>query len=263
MDHEVKLAWAHQHIDALQRDIDDFLDREPYEATLKYNDKQARYVATIHAREEPPLERWGLMVGDIVHNLRSALDSLAFAVWVSDMGRLPSEDEAKAIQFVITDNAAFWNSERKRRLSTMHPSVHAVFEKLQPYRRGHPKPRDLLAVLRDISNVDKHRRVSVVMAVANEAGITVSDGISPTQTISGWRGRLVRDTEIASFDVRDSSGALIPRENHPDMDVSGKLAFDIRFGDGFPGFGGNVVPVLRAMASHIEHNIFRWFAGLL
>ena len=172
LDHRTKLSWAQAHLDALEAEVDAFLDGDPYEVRLKYDPKRSAYVATLYVHKTIPLERWGLMVGDTVHGIRSALDALMYSLWIADVGRKPTVDEVTSIQFVIADNDGFWERERKKRLRVVGPRLQKALDSVQPYRRKRPGFRDFLSVVRDLSNVDKHRHVLVVGEAATDAGIT-------------------------------------------------------------------------------------------
>ncbi len=256
MDHRSKLDWAKKHLDRLEGDIHSFVQSQPHEMTVKYDAERAKYVAILHVRKAEPPD-WSLMVGDIVHNVRSALDSLVYALTVKSLGRLPTGDEVRQIQFVIVDQPADWNGERGRRLKHLAPTVQAEVEKLQPYHRPDPKYKHQLSVLRDLSNIDKHRHILVVVQGATDAGITVtSPSIEGGAVIGGWRGLCVDRTEIATFDFRDESGNVLPTHLHPKMHVRGHLALDVLFGPGRPAGGGSVIGFLRDMHNHVGTKVF-------
>src|SRR4051794_32749877 len=63
--------------------------------------------------EEPPLDRWSLVAGDCVHNLRSALDNLIYAIAIYQSRQNPPPDD-KSLQFPIVHLANFiaeWNQQ--------------------------------------------------------------------------------------------------------------------------------------------------------
>jgi hypothetical protein len=122
--------------------------------------------------EIAPLYHWGLLLGECIHNLRSALDNLAFALarLVSDPPSTPS-----ALHFPICrDKSGFEKSDRIRRsLDQMPAEAAALIERLQPFHRdgseasGHPD-NDPLVLLQWLSNQDKHRIPSVVLVAPTE-----------------------------------------------------------------------------------------------
>ena len=265
MDHRIRLDWARQHIQDIDREICSFLGSGPYSMWIRYDEERARYAVRLRVCKEIPRQRWSLMAGDALHGLRSALDSLAFALCVSDLGREPLESEALRIQFVIADSPAHWEKERERRAKHLPISdkLWTAFERTQPYHRRQNGLRPYLLGIRDLSNHDKHRRINVVDEATTDAGVTVTDEIGNSMAVAGWRGRLIDKTDIVVFDVRDGAGNPLPRHAHPCMNVRGHLAFDVLFQKGPPGRSAPVTGWLRGAADHIEHNIFRWLEPLL
>jgi hypothetical protein len=105
--------------------------------------------------------RASLIFGDVVQDLRGALDHLVYALadWRTQ-GNIQRPDKT---QFPICDGLGDFNSKANRYLSELHPLHVAVIERFQTYnpindlwptnqQGGHP-----LALLRDLSDADKHR----------------------------------------------------------------------------------------------------------
>lgn len=108
--------------------------------------------------------RWGLYVGDIVQNLRSALDHLVFALADKDT---PGRGEDRATQFVIVGTSAEFKNVRwhLKHLSTHHQGM---IEQEQPYIK-HPADVAIhpLSWLERLSNIDKHHVIHVVRFAAD------------------------------------------------------------------------------------------------
>ncbi len=114
---------------------------------------------------EQPTPRLGLVLGDFIHNIRSALDYVAVAL-AADNGA----ENIERIQFPICDSTATWRDNIEQRKPERGPSPvdgipHdkiALIEKAQPYHapRAHRAGHPLLQLLR-LSNTDKHRELHV------------------------------------------------------------------------------------------------------
>jgi hypothetical protein len=74
---ERKIDRAREHVNALDKAINRFLETEPHavERRLRARDRIHEYVL---ARYTEPPDCLGLLVGDAAHNLRSALDHVTF-----------------------------------------------------------------------------------------------------------------------------------------------------------------------------------------
>src|SRR4051812_20959756 len=111
MDHIRKLEWACKNLDALEVEIDVLPKADSYRLKVEYNQISCYHIARIDEVKPLPLQEWSLRVGDIVHNLRSSLDSLAYALVKKNLGREPTLDEALATQFFILDHNKSWGSQ--------------------------------------------------------------------------------------------------------------------------------------------------------
>lgn len=108
---------------------------------------------------QPP-RRWTLLLGDVIHNLRSCLDHVAHSLAVQN-GAKPRE--AKRTQFPI------YESEHQYRINcaykiegVLHPSAVAAMLRLQPYCTPQDPRAPMLWILSQLDNTDKHRHLLVI-----------------------------------------------------------------------------------------------------
>jgi hypothetical protein len=97
------------------------------------------------------------MIGDVVHNARSALDYLIWQLAVHYIPGTIPEWRAKKIQFPIEDTGKGFTKRRKS-FQEIPSSYWTIFDAAQPYNGG-----DFLGLLRDLSNDDKHRLLTPVL----------------------------------------------------------------------------------------------------
>jgi hypothetical protein len=125
---------------------------------------EAKYVEGAHAYDivittgrYPPLFL-GLILGDYVHNLRSALDHLAWQlVAKEDAGALENQRTARKILFPIYNSEdGFTNSEVVKHVGAAAQDRMARF---QPFRNTQQGTHlvNPLGILQALSNADKHR----------------------------------------------------------------------------------------------------------
>ena len=98
-----------------------------------------------------PLEA-NAVVGDIINNLRAALDYLVFELAKHNEGK-----EVSNTQFVIEDDPKQFEGRKKSNLKGLSDHQVSIIEALQPYNGG-----DWMRVLVNISNPDKHRHLTAV-----------------------------------------------------------------------------------------------------
>lgn len=87
--------------------------------------------------------------GDVVHNLRSALDHLANQlVWVGS-----GEEPSRRVEFPIAKDAATYERDKARKVEGMCPKAIKAIDALKPYKGGN----DALWRIHELDNIDKHR----------------------------------------------------------------------------------------------------------
>lgn len=103
----------------------------------------------------PAPPHFAVRIGEIAHDLRSALDHLAWREALEHLGREPTRDEAKEIAFPICERRrSFERSSVREYVST---DAWAAMERHQPFRDETPKRPHALALLHWINRMDKHR----------------------------------------------------------------------------------------------------------
>lgn len=140
-----------------------YLSRRPYEVIGERASSPDEIVLRLVVTEPSPLE-WSVLVGEIIHDLRSTLDHLAWGLSELNSGSAPYPlpNSWRRIQFPICDTAAEFSREASNRLWALAPADVAAIEALQPYSGGQGTR---LRFLRDLSNIDKHRTLHLLCAM--------------------------------------------------------------------------------------------------
>lgn len=256
MDHRIKLAWARRHLETLQEAIDRFLEDKAYDAGLERKLGTHDYIIRFHVNKEIPLE-WSSIVGDVVHNARSALDTLAYSLVVAYHGA-PTEKEAVSIQFPLADAFEQFTDRGSKNVVLMSPGAQAAIERLQPYHRLDKSVKHWLSVLRDLSNVDKHRHLILTYATALNSSVDIEiDGAYAFTIAGGYVGPLVDGAILTAGKITGGLALDAKVDMHP------RATVQIAFPDGWPAYGGNVRHTLKTTCDFIEDNVFRWLEPFL
>lgn len=160
-----KMRRAKVHRDALRRSIKRMQERRPVPLRAEFDPKSGYYLFRIAVEPKLPMLRWGVMIGDVFHNLRSVLDYIAWAL-AHEGSRVPPKP--RLVQFPIYDAPNEFSGSYL--LSVIDQRHIGRLEGHQPFKpwQGpdhysgpyiHP-----LALLRDLSNDDKHRLVTPILA---------------------------------------------------------------------------------------------------
>lgn len=173
-DIRLKLDRAQEHLDAVDTEVRSAV--ESYVPTGREQSNEADQSYSHIVENVPEVDRrWGVMLGDFLHNARSALDHLVAALVTSDRGSVHDRH-----QFPILGSPDDWQrkvvdpplAKGRGMLDFVAPNVVAKIAALQPYNPA--TGRQSLATLRQFSNTDKHRLIH---------GSVVSWGTGPS--ISG------------------------------------------------------------------------------
>jgi hypothetical protein len=153
---EMKTRRAQEHFNALQIEIDRWLNLPPYTVIHKTDFDRAVEIWRVWMRNTP--EPIPMLLGDFICNLRSALDQLAWGLAHLDGARVFTEREERQISFLIfkVDDSTYRN-----RLKLFPSTVTSAIDSFQPYHRGNAFREDPLWQLNELWTLDKHRAIPI------------------------------------------------------------------------------------------------------
>lgn len=250
MSHRERLAWAQRHLQRLDREFRRFLsaERSPYVLHTHVDRESGDYITRI--RVQTPLPRdFSLIVGDIVHNVRSALDGLVFQLAIKESG-VERAAKTRNLGFPIADTFQGFhgtrknpNAAQKRRIALLSDVAQRRIELLQPYQTrwywGDPHP---LAFIRELSNEDKHRRIVVTGAIIDDFELIIRRPNNTSFRYAAWFKGPFRDGTVLCR-VPAPRGDIPEREVH----VQPISTVDIAFAPEGPGEGRPVRSTLRSV----------------
>jgi hypothetical protein len=227
-----KVDRAREHIDSLDQFIDSFLLEKPYGGTREHNTNTSEYLFDFWVKKLPD-DAWGVVVGDIAHNLRSALDHIAYFV----SGR--SRGTGFPIYQKPMSKATFRMKVTRKRLRGAPKSAIDTAESLQPYHSPIWPEVGLLEVLRVLNNRDKHIVVTPAL-------------ISPRAEIPG------RSVErFAALKHGDRITVRFPPGERPHGKFFAEVAFEV------PGIDPVTIRNLKAMHEFVRDEVVPKFANFL
>lgn len=161
-----KVERADKQTRLLNREFRAFAEGETRRIAHGPDEETGDYLFWVEVLKETPVLRWGVRIGEIVHNLHSALDHVTWQLALAHLKREPTEEEARDITFPIALSKGAFNSHQVRyhvgrvRFELLRPH--------QPYYRTNDPATDALAVLKRLSNHDKHRVVQTTVAALSD-----------------------------------------------------------------------------------------------
>ena len=133
-----KLRWAKGHFDRVSTAIERFEQREAHSFSVEIHPDEGKYTIKVHGLE-PVDPDWGLIIGDCIHNARTALDYLMVQLYALVTQTDPRQ--VKGILFPISDDPANFNSLPgvvKAREHLAFSGYLTRIEELQPYNVMNP-----------------------------------------------------------------------------------------------------------------------------
>jgi len=233
-DFALKLDWADHHIDTLNQALERWFDRGAYTLVDK-RDPETGYNILCAKVEEPPEPEWPLLLGDAVHNLRAALDHVAYALMEAHQSKTNPNSPIPAQMLrdsefpiighlnersgVSGDGEHRFDSAAGSKLKGVDRDARAAIKALQPYHRGAEFCRDPLWLIHDLDRVDKHRRLSVVATAVNVTEVSLGGtGFFPHLWLGG--GPVEDGTKVAEW--ADPTGPA------PDMKIDFRREVTLR-----------------------------------
>ncbi|MBO1768248.1 hypothetical protein [Allobranchiibius sp. GilTou38] len=188
---DAKLARAQQHRHDLVGRIAAWAGTSPPKYDGNIADDRLSYEVRVQMRHSPPLEEWSLILGDALHNLRSALDVL---VWSLAEVETLSGKEQKRLMWPVVVERESWVDAAARSLPAVPADVVARIEECQPFNWPESqREQDGLLLLHRLDIQDKHR-------------LSLAAQVEPTRT------------EIQQS-VEFHDGAAAARNAPPDMTI--------------------------------------------
>jgi hypothetical protein len=216
-----KIWRAGDHLQALDLESRRYVEDYSYGLVIDEEPEGGEKVIRLRSNRRPhndPPDRLGVIVGDVLHDLRSALDHLVWQLAIIGSG--PKE---RANQFPIFDTPEKFKEKCPRYLHGIAPEHRTRIEAYQPYMGG--SEGFALHILATLNDVDKHR----VVHPGAQLGMTPPSALRFSSNI--------RSAKVRSSDwVRLEDGAEVYRvleweHTGGPVEVHADLRYTIVFGD--------------------------------
>ncbi len=149
-----KIGRAKQLKEDLEKALKSFFDSHPYQIDTKIDAQTKRLVYYVTKADEVP-EEIALITGDIIQNLRSSLDHLAYKLFTVGPNHGMS---GRHIYFPIADDFNQYENEKRRKTDGLAQQAKDLIDAIKPYRGGN----DSLWKIHKLNIIDKHRLLVTV-----------------------------------------------------------------------------------------------------
>jgi hypothetical protein len=160
---------AQEHFRVLKASIDAFLvGGDHYSIAKEFDAKAGVWRFRLKLHREPPITDWSLLIGDCIHNLRSALDHFFWALILIKHQDGKIRKESTAIFPILKDPTTF-KGQKADLEDWVGTAALAKLESMQPYQ--HPGTEDNgLLFIHEGDIADKHKLLLPTFQLLNSGG---------------------------------------------------------------------------------------------
>lgn len=204
----LKVGWAKGHVYKLIDEYRTFLASESALAKIKTDEKTGDQILDVQAPENL-MPAVALIVGDVIHNLRTAFDYIAIGLTRIESMSLPvgrTKQDLLALK-------------RFRDVKEVDPALaDFILDEIQPYHRG----KFMLWELSELDRLDKHRLILPTIKHVHRLGMILEDD----------RGGTLENRWVSN---RSSSRArILPGDGPYKIKDQGHSGISVSFGPGTP-----------------------------
>lgn len=165
----------------------------------------------IHLTSVMPFpDNFPLVLGEMLYQLRSALDACIYQGAVYASHKTPPPDENK-LEFPITSDAAGFAKLAKQKMSPLPQKIQNAIEKIQPYHIPSVPPEEMvkdigrsLGILNDLARKDRHRKLHLAgpIPIKLKPTLMLPPGVKMTSMKIMEPKVLESNTILASFELK-------------------------------------------------------------
>lgn len=238
---QVKVEQAKKHLCDLEVARNRFIDSKPYRIGRESDPQTGYNIYHVFDIQPPPVEI-GLIAGDVIHNLRSALDHLTYQLVLIN-GAVPTKQTA----FPVFDDAMKYKTGLAEKVKGMAQSAIDAIDATESYQGGKGAG---LWVLHYLDIADKHHALLTPLINVTGASFTI-----PGFWERGYRG--VGGVSFPKFGKPLKDGDVIAtRETEMDNDMN--LSLDVAFTEPEVIEGKPVIETLQRLVDLVDNLILNF-----
>lgn len=207
----LKVERGNEHLKFLESELGRYYTTYPAEfvpeGEVHRDESGGEYIFGSVKVDAPPASI-SIIMGDVVQNLRSALDYL---VWELVLANHQTPGESNAFP-ICRSEKEFMGELGRNRLAGVNPDVIAEVARLQPYFNGADVDKSFLWTLHHFANINKHRRILLTRLKT----APIPPGLITTQDAHGFTHAMVNpppaniDAQIGPVPVVDGKVQMHP-----------------------------------------------------
>jgi hypothetical protein len=243
-----ELVWCRQKIERAKQHVDDlnavhktFAASKPYEIVPKYNTESKQLLLVFECAPIPP--RCSLLIGEILYQLRSALDHLVRKL-VIQAGGTPNSLTQFPIYKIKRGPGFTYESRGTQVIKGVSSSAAKKIEELQPFQASTAPEDDPLWQIHELNNIDKHRFLITTRACLGKGNFhlkfdpPIPDGVKA----SSMQGEIIENGTIFM-----SLSPIRPTK----VQINGHLSVEIVLNETSLPINQPIVPLLAQFCDYV------------
>jgi hypothetical protein len=257
-----KLRTANRRLQDLAPGIESFRNSKPHSIIRQdqpygADGLSSDVVYTVGAlKNREPLVKWAVAAGEILYNLRSALEQSAYRL--SRLHCAPSEPPggigfpiftSKSRFFRTNSSGAFREGSGAHQIRAMSHEAQQAILAVQPYQRMNQPEDHPLAILDALMNHDKHQAPHIVASAVDDIKLRENDVRNATVRI--------REKRLGAFVAGDKLMRVEIRRTGPNAktDIELEFALGIAFAKDGPAAGMPFPDVLAEVVEYVLKDV--------
>ena len=246
----LKLDRAKKHIKELRCEIADFESSNPYQLVYEQKVEGGEIICRLSVNQPPPSKEWAVIIGDVVHNLRSALDLLACSLVKAHT--VGSDCFKLRVSFPISNSEIEFLDGGLKRVSGASELVKTIIEGLQPYKGGN----NLFYWISELDNLDKHRLLIPTFTPVNVSSAHIENS-APIDPAKG--GATIKIAQAISPPFKNNAAMFrfipINCTIKPKVNMDANMSLAVAFHNTDLVDGRPVIPLLGDCAYTVEQTL--------
>lgn len=248
--YRLKIERAKRHIGELTAEIETYLAGKPYEIFAEEDQATAKRLYKIRVKQAVPFE-WSAIVGDTIHNARSALDILMVEiVKLCD----PNRASYNHVHFVVGQSKDIFETRLPKNIQGASAEARRLVEDLKPYKGGD----EAFWMLHQLDITNKHKAIIPVGSAHSGLNIDMNQLFDWSsvpwmkEAIAAQGPAYVNWTPThRQFPLEDGTTIFSTSLETP-LNDNLQASFEIAFGEGQILDGEPVVPALTQIVEFVE-----------
>jgi len=250
-----KLERAREQLQSLQAEFQAFLQTEHHAVDVVFDAETGVKTAVYRIIRHFPI-RWAVIIGEIIHDIRSALDHAIYELTVMEQGHpldgteFPVfDDEPK--YFLVNKKGEPVKGGGLYKVRGVNTKAKAIVKDLQPFEfrkthAAHEQP--IVTLLHELNIIDKHRTLNLCRQRMQGFGWRAVRDIHPIEFTMPL-GKLEDGTVLGRWKPAMSPGNEVDMEFH--------IVIDVAFDNAAPILNGQrVIPICESLIRGAERVLY-------